>query len=65
MPHYLINVHPKEETVPVTRIVEAKNQARAIAHVVADTVKVRIATPQDFMTFAKGGGMIETVEEEA
>ncbi len=65
MPHYLINVQPAEETVPVTRIVEAKNQARAIAHVVADTVKVRLATPQDFMTFSKGGGEIETAKEDA
>lgn len=64
MPHYLINVQPAQETVPVTRIVEAKNQARAIAHVVADTVRVRIATPQDYMTFSKGGGEIETAKEE-
>lgn len=65
MPHYVINVQPAEETAPVTRIVEAKNQARAIAHVVADTVKVRIATPQDFMSFSKGGGEIEIAKEEA
>lgn len=65
MPHYLINVAPAKSDLSVTRIVEAKNQARAVAHVVSDTVSVKLAEPADFMALAKAGGEIEQAGEDA
>lgn len=66
MPHYHVTINPTkaESASAVVRIVEAKNQARAIAHVVADTVFVKLAEPADFMALAKAGGEIETAKEE-
>lgn len=60
MPHYTI-----EPTKPVTdgprlRIVEAKNQARALSHVVEDTLTVRLSEPADCMNLAKAGSEIES-----
>lgn len=58
MPHYV--VEPKaEHEASALRIVDAKNQARALAHVVEDTLVVRIAEPQDFMKLARDGREIE------
>lgn len=65
MPHYLITVAPAKSDVSVTRIVEAKNQARAIAHVVSDTVSVKLAEPGDFMALARANGEIEVAKEDA
>lgn len=65
MPHYTITVAPEKSDMRVTRIVEAKNQARAIAHVVGDTVIVSLSEPADFMALAKAGGEIEVAEEAA
>lgn len=65
MPHYTITVTPAKSDLSVTRIVEAKNQARAVAHVVSDTVAVKLAEPGDFMALAKAGGEIEVAEEAA
>lgn len=41
------------------RIVEAKNEAQATAHIIEATISVRKATPQDFMSLALAGGSIE------
>jgi hypothetical protein len=65
MPHYHITIQPtKTETSAVTRIIEAKNQSRAIAHVVGDTIVARLAEPADFMAHARAGNEIETATEE-
>lgn len=71
MPHYTYIVKPPKAVnsggeqvyCSVLRIVEAKNQARGLAHVVADTIESRLATPADFMTLAKADGDIETAKE--
>ena len=62
MPHYVIE--PKQQTTdgPRLRIVDAKNQARALGHVVEDTLIVRLAEPGDFMNLAKAGSEIEKAE---
>lgn len=64
MPHYVIK--PKkngaDESALKPRIVEAKNQARALAFVVEDTLEVVLAEPADFMALAKAGHEIEKAE---
>lgn len=65
MPHYKITVQPAKTDVAVTRIIEAKNQARAVAFVVEDTVIATLAEPADFMNLAKAGGDIENAGEAA
>ena len=65
MPHYRITIQPAKTDVAVTRIIEAKNQARAIAFVVEDTVVATLAEPNDFMALAKAGGEIEVAGEAA
>jgi hypothetical protein len=73
MPHYTITVQPSKklddegEAVhkSLTRIIKAKNEARAIAFVVSDTLSVKLAEPADFMALAKAGGEIETAKEDA
>lgn len=65
MPHYRITVQPAKTDVAVTRIVEAKNQARAVAFVVEDTVVATLAEPADFMNLAKAGGEIEKAGDAA
>lgn len=62
MPDYLITVTvPRvERTVVTERLVRAKNQARAIAHVVADTVVVNQASADDIVRLTKAGVEIET-----
>jgi len=61
MPHYVIK--PKkngtEEPPFQPRVVEAKNQAQALAFVVEDTLEVALAQPADFMALAKAGHEIE------
>lgn len=72
MPHYTYIIKPpkavnssgEEIHVSVMRIVEAKNQARGLAHVVADTIEGRLATPADFMALAKADGEIEVAKED-
>lgn len=61
MPFYVIEPK-KPEDVTKLRIIEAKNQARALSHVVEDTLTVRIAEPSDFMNLAKAGSEIEKAE---
>lgn len=62
MPHYCIE-SKKPDGASVLRVVEAKNQARALSHVVEDTLVVRLAEPGDFMRLAKAGNEIERVSE--
>lgn len=61
MPHYIIKPRKNgsEEVAFQPRIVEAKNQARALAFVVEDTIEVALAEPADFMALAKAGHEIE------
>jgi Mn-dependent DtxR family transcriptional regulator len=63
VPHYVIEPkQPAAEDGPRLRIVEAKNQARALSHVVEDTLVTRIAEPKDFVTLTKAGGEIESAK---
>ena len=61
MPHYVIRPKKNATDEPVlkTRVVEAKNQAQALAFVVEDTLEVALAAPADFMALAKAGHEIE------
>ena len=65
MPHYCIEyktlANAEEGTEPPLpmRIVEAKNEPRALSHVVENTLTVRRAKPEDFMALAKAGREIE------
>jgi hypothetical protein len=58
MPHYVVEPKAEHEASAV-RIVDAKNQARALAHVVEDTLTVRLAEPADFVSATKAGVEIE------
>lgn len=65
MPHYVFEHKQKDDfrntegdPIPL-RIVEAKNEAQATAHIIHATMAVRKATPQDFMALAVSGGEIE------
>ncbi len=61
MPHYIIeSTNPAAGLPP--RIVDAKNQARALSHVVEATLRVRLAEPADFMALAKAGNEIESAK---
>lgn len=58
MPHYI--VEPKGPHEPsAVRIVEAKNQARALAHVVEHTLVVRLAETTDIVSATKAGVEVE------
>jgi hypothetical protein len=46
VPHYVIEPK-KPDDATTMRIVEAKNQARALSHVVEDTLTVRLAEPAE------------------
>lgn len=68
MPHYVFEHKQKDDfrnaegdPMPM-RIVEAKNEAQATAHIIQATITVRKATPQDFMALAVSGGEIEKVK---
>lgn len=45
------------------RLVRAPNKARAIAHVVADTLTCEVATIDDAMRIASAGGKVEIAED--
>lgn len=68
MPHYVFEHKQKDDFRNVNgdpmpmRIVEAKNEAQATAHIIQATIAVRKATPQDFMALAVSGGEIEKVK---
>ena len=61
MPHYCIESKQNAtDGAPSTlRIVEAKNAARALSHVVEDTLTIRSAEPSDYMKLATAGGANE------
>lgn len=63
MPDYLIT-HSLDSDQKRTRIVRAKNRAQAIAHVVADSIKVDTATIDDAMRLAAAGGQVEQASGE-
>lgn len=46
--------------ITIERLVRAKNEARAVAHVVADTVKVERASVDDVVRLTKAGVELET-----
>lgn len=62
MPHYVIEPKQPVADGPPLRIVQAKNQARALSHIVEDTLVTRIAEPKDFVTLTKAGGEIESAK---
>lgn len=66
MPHYLITTTIPGEGAPVTRerLVNAKNEAAAIKHVVADTLTIRRAGIDDAMRLA-GTTKVENAQEGA
>jgi hypothetical protein len=57
VPDYLINViaNRNEVAEPRERLVRAKNQAAALAHVVADTVTIERASTEDIIRLTKAG----------
>jgi hypothetical protein len=69
VPDYLISTtikvpeadrgEPKGDSTTTERLVRAKNEARAIAHVVADTVKVARASTDDVIRLSKAGVELE------
>lgn len=59
MPHYCIE-SKKPDGTPALRVVEAKNQARALSHVVEDTLTVRLAEPKDYVALTRANGEIES-----
>jgi hypothetical protein len=67
MPDYCIRItaKPAEVEAPAIvteRLVRAKNEARAIAHVVKDTISVDRATIDDAMRLAKLNVEVEVAE---
>ena len=66
MPTYLVTVKipsiGKDEATAIReRIVDAKNQAAALAFVASDTITVEKATIEDAMRLAKAGVEVEVV----
>jgi hypothetical protein len=62
MPDYLVKVKPNKEDSETERLIRAKNQAAAVAHVVKDTVVCSKATNDDLMRLAKAGVDVEVAE---
>jgi hypothetical protein len=64
MPDYLVQIITKaaDETVKTERLIRAKNEARAIAHVVNDTISVDRASTDDILRVAKAGAEVEIAE---
>ena len=72
MPDYLITatipgdgLHGPDRDIPRKRerLVRARNRAAAVAHVVADTLEVRVADTDDVMRVAQAGGKVEHAAE--
>ena len=64
MPDYLLTVttnRNQDQTLPVTteRLVRAKNEARAIAHVVKDTIAIDRASTDEIIRLTQAGVKIE------
>ena len=64
MPDYLIKVTVPTQDLDVTkeRLVRAKNEARALAHVVKDTVTVERATTDEIIRLTQAGVPMEVAE---
>lgn len=64
MPHYLLTTSIPSEGAPVVRerLVQARNEAAAIKHVVADTIQIRRAGIEDAMRLA-GTAKVEIAAE--
>lgn len=67
MPHYKFTITvPGEGDTKVThvRAVEAKNEAKALKHVLANTIKVEPLSVPDAMKLAADGIELETADAE-
>lgn len=67
MPDYLVKLttkKPDTDAKPETieRIVRAKNQAKALAHVVKDVIEIGHAETDDVVRLTKAGVSIEVAE---
>lgn len=64
MPDYLVTNHATvgDETLLVERIVRAKNEARAIAHIVQDSVTVKRLSIDDAMRLGAEGVKVEVAQ---
>jgi len=64
MPDYLIKVTTNRatEAATVERLVRAKNEARAIAHVSRDTIECDRASVDDVVRLTKAGVELEVAE---
>ena len=66
MPDYRILMKISETSTDGTHVVErlvrAKNEARALAHIVKDTISIDRATIDDAMRLAKAGVEVEQAE---
>lgn len=67
MPDYIVKVIARaHDTTAIQhtaeRLIRAKNQARALAHVVKDTLEVKVATIDDAIRMSKEGVEIEVAE---
>lgn len=61
MPDYVITITTRAADKPTVteRLVRAKNEARAISHIVTDTVAVDRASTDDVVRLTKAGVEIE------
>ncbi len=68
MPDYRITVSVPVATdkqfEKIERLVRAKNEARAIAHVVKDTVQIERCSADDLIRLTKAGVEIEVASEQ-
>ena len=64
MPDYLIKVTVPTQDLDVTkeRLVRAKNEARALAHVVKDSITIERAGADDIIRLTKEGVPLEVAE---
>lgn len=67
MPDYWIRITAKpaeveSPAITTQRLVRAKNEARAIAHVVKDTISVDRASVDDIVRLTKAGVEVEQAE---
>ena len=68
MPDYRITINvpvaTDQQFATSERLVRAKNEARAIAHIVKDTVQIERASADDLIRLTKAGIEIEQAEEQ-
>lgn len=61
MPMYLVTVTPNE---PFQRLVNAKNRAQAIGHVIDNCITADVPNPRQLMELGKADVMIEEAGEQ-